>query len=312
MAEFKRGLGRRFNPKGLEALIDIGSEEFDSENKNESGITEVDIMKIQPNRSQPRKKFNDESISELCESIKQVGIIQPLVVIQTGEFYEIVAGERRYRAARLAGIEKVPVIIKKYSELEILQTALIENIQREDLNPVDEAMTYKKFNEEFSLSQEEIAKKVGKSRSAVANSMRLLKLGENVLDMLRQGELSVGHCKVLLGIEDEEEQKYLADKIISENMSVRQTETMVNEAALNLKNKDKANDNNSDKPNEPDNIGFKPYEYFEKQASAIVGAKVRVRNSGKVKKVVFEFYSDDEIDGFLGLLKNAGITEEES
>ncbi|MCD8238072.1 MAG: ParB/RepB/Spo0J family partition protein [Clostridiales bacterium] len=304
MAEFKHGLGRGFNPRGLSALIDTGSDDEKQINRPEGSVVEVDIMKIQPNRTQPRRKFYNESIEELAVSIKEVGIIQPLIVTKIGEFYEIVAGERRYRAARIAGFQKVPVIVREYSELEALQTALIENIQREDLNPVDEAATYKRFNEEFSLSQEDIAKKVGKSRSSVANSMRLLKLDEVVLNMLKEETLTVGHCKALLGIENNEVQRKLAEMIVKECLSVRQTEKLVNKALQN------PGEEIENKEEQADKSDIHRYDYFEKQISAIVGSKVKVKDSGKIKKVVFEFYSDDEIDGFLGLIKNAAVTED--
>ncbi|MCD8157686.1 MAG: ParB/RepB/Spo0J family partition protein [Clostridiales bacterium] len=298
MADFKRGLGRGFNARGLGALIDTGEDDKPEVKaaEGENGVTEIDIMKIEPNKTQPRKKFNNESIDELAESIKQVGIIQPLIVTKDGEFYTIVAGERRYRAARQAGLEKVPVIIRNYSELESLQAALIENIQREDLNPVDEAMTYKRFNEEFSLSQEEIAKKVGKNRSTVANSMRLLKLDDRVLQLINEKKLTTGHGKTLLSLEDKDLQFELAERIVKEDLSVRKTEEMVKLAAdvkEQLVKENKRGQKEIDKT----------YSYAENELRNILGAKVHIKAVGKKRKMEIEFYSDDQIDGFLNLIK---------
>ncbi|MCC8098352.1 MAG: ParB/RepB/Spo0J family partition protein [Eubacterium sp.] len=298
MADFKRGLGRGFNARGLSALIDTGEDDKPEVKaaEGENGVTEIDIMKIEPNKTQPRKKFNNESLDELAESIKQVGIIQPLIVTKDGEFYIIVAGERRYRAARLAGLEKVPVIIRNYSELESLQTALLENIQREDLNPVDEAMTYKRFNEEFSLSQEEIAKKVGKNRSTVANSMRLLKLDERVLQLINEKKLTTGHGKALLALEDKDLQFEFAERIVKEDLSVRKAEEMVKLAADVQEQLVKENKRGQKKIDTT-------YSYAENELRNILGAKVHIKAVGKKRKMEIEFYSDDQIDGFLNLIK---------
>lgn len=295
MAEFKRGLGRGFKPRGLEALIDTGKEEA-NKTAEANGVTEIDIMKIEPNKKQPRKKFEQESLEELADSIREVGIIQPLIVTKNGEFYEIVAGERRYRAARLAGLEKLPVIIREYGELEALQAALIENIQREDLNPVEEAMTYKRFNEEFSLSQEEIAKKVGKNRSTVANSMRLLKLDSRVLSMLDEGKISSGHCKALLGIEDGNRQNELAEKVIKEDLSVRKAEELVRtEAAKTEKKPEKE---------KKERYNYNIYRFAERELRTIIGAYVKITPIGKKRRVQIDFSSDEEVDGFLSLMKS--------
>lgn len=293
MAKFERGLGRGFNARGLNALIDTEVEEVNNLPNVNTGVTEIDIMHIEPNKDQPRKEFNKDSIDELASSIKQVGIIQPLIVTKKGDFYEIVAGERRYRAARLAGLEKIPVIVREYSELEALQTALIENVQREDLNPIEEALTYKRFNEEFSLSQEEIAEKVGKSRPAVANSMRLLKLDTRVIDYIRSGRLSAGHGKALLSIDNFDDQLDLAQKCMENSYSVRQAEDMARRIVNGSKQK-------TDK--EPvENI----YHYVEKELSDMIGAKVNIKRKGKSRKLEIEFYSDEEIEGFISLIKKS-------
>ncbi|MCD8089821.1 MAG: ParB/RepB/Spo0J family partition protein [Clostridiales bacterium] len=300
MADFKRGLGRGFNARGLSALIDTGEDDKpeNSSGSSENGVVEIDIMKIEPNKKQPRRKIDSESLDELAESIKQVGIIQPLIVTKDGEFYEIVAGERRYRAARQAGLDKVPVIIRDYNELEALQTALIENIQREDLNPVDEAMTYKRFNEEFSLSQEEIAKKVGKNRSTVANSMRLLKLDKRVLKIINDKKLTTGHGKALLALEDKDLQYEFADRIVKEELSVRKAEEMVK---LVAEVEEQVVKENKRGQKEIDTT----YAYVENELRSILGAKVHIKKVGKKKKLEIEFYSDEQIDGFYNLIKGS-------
>ena len=214
----KKGLG-----KGLESLISSNILEED----NQSSVLEIDINKITPNKNQPRISFNEEALNELAESIKEVGVIQPIAVKSVDEYYEIIAGERRWRAARIAGLKTIPAIVKDMEGLKALEAALIENIQREDLNPIEEALTYCRFSEEFNLNQEEIAKKVGKSRSAVANAMRLVNLDKRVITFVREGKLSSGHGRALLAIEDNDFQFELAEKIIEEGLSVRQTEELV-------------------------------------------------------------------------------------
>ena len=297
MAEYRRGLGRGFKSKGLEALIDTGNRGSDN-NESENSVIEIDIMKIEPNKKQPRKKFERENLEELADSIREIGIIQPLIVTKDGEFYKIVAGERRYRAARIAGVDKIPVIVRKYDELEALQAALIENIQREDLDPIDEAMTYKRFNEEFSLSQEEIAKKVGKNRSTVANSMRLLKLDERVLELLKNKKLSVGHCKVILGVENGDLQYDCAQRILDEDMSVRKAEEMVKIMSDNEEDHIKSIERDK-------RITQNIYAYAENELRVILGANVKIRQAGKKRRVQIDFSSDEEVDGFLSLMKSS-------
>ncbi len=297
MAEYRRGLGRGFKSKGLEALIDTGNRGSDN-NESKNSVIEIDIMKIEPNKKQPRKKFERENLEELADSIKEIGIIQPLIVTKDGEFYKIVAGERRYRAARIAGVDKIPVIVRKYDELEALQAALIENIQREDLDPIDEAMTYKRFNEEFSLSQEEIAKKVGKNRSTVSNSMRLLKLDERVLELLKNKKLSVGHCKVILGVENGDLQYDCAQRILDEDMSVRKAEEMVKIMSDNEEDHIKSIERDK-------RITQNIYAYAENELRVILGANVKIRQAGKKRRVQIDFSSDEEVDGFLSLMKSS-------
>ena len=230
----KRGLG-----KGLDSLIPNSvlkpatPEKLAEENKvsvkteEKAAETMVKITKIEPNREQPRKHFDEEALNELAESIKHYGLISPILVQDKKDHYEIIAGERRWRAAKIAGLKEVPVIIREYTEREIAEIALIENVQREDLNPIEEAMGYKRLIEEFDLKQEEVAECVSKSRSAITNSLRLLKLSEEVQKYLVDGELSMGHARALLAVEDSEKQTFLAKKIINEKLSVRDVEKLV-------------------------------------------------------------------------------------
>ena len=234
MAVKKSGLG-----KGLDSLIKDNSSakktaaaNTSSENKAEemkSGEQMMKINMVEPNRDQPRKKFEEDALLELADSIKQFGVLQPLLVRKRKDYYEIIAGERRWRAAKMAGVKEVPVIIKDYTEQEIVEIGLIENIQRENLNPIEEAMAFKKLLEEFNLKQDEVAERVSKSRTAVTNSMRLLKLDERVQEMIVDDMISTGHARALLAIDDKEQQYDLANKIFDEKLSVRETEKLVKE-----------------------------------------------------------------------------------
>ena len=220
-----RGLGKGLG-KGLDALIPPSTNEGTNKQSkngkdNEKGNeTIVKITKVEPNREQPRKNFDEDALLELADSIKQFGVIQPIVVQDRKEYYEIIAGERRWRAAKMAGLKEIPVIIKNYTEQEIVEISLIENIQREDLNPIEEAQAYKKLLTEFNLKQDEVAERVSKSRTAVTNSMRLLKLCDEVQQMVINEMLSTGHARALLAIEDAEEQYTLAQKVFDEKLSV--------------------------------------------------------------------------------------------
>ena len=236
MAVKRNGLG-----KGLDSLIPDRSDKavkkpVKQENVtqpekqgivNESGEMLIKINQVEPNREQPRKDFDEDALLELADSIKQFGVLQPLVVQKKKDYYEIIAGERRWRAAKLAGLKEIPVIIKNYTDQEIVEISLIENIQRENLNPIEEAMAYKRLLEEFSLKQDEVAERVSKSRTAVTNSMRLLKLSEKVQRMIVDDMITTGHARALLAIDDEEQQYILANKIFDEKLSVRETEKLV-------------------------------------------------------------------------------------
>jgi ParB family chromosome partitioning protein len=223
----KKVLGR-----GLGALIPQRQEPAPAEVSATQGLAEIPISQIQPNPFQPRKTFNEASIDELARSVREHGIVQPLVVTRAGDKYKLIAGERRFRAAQKAGLTTVPVLIKEMmAEGDALQIALIENIQREDLNPIEEAMAYHQLHDDFQLTQEEISKRVGKERSTVANFLRLLKLPDPVKKLLASGQLSMGHARALLAIESPKKQEQLADRVVRKNLNVRQTEMLASESS---------------------------------------------------------------------------------
>lgn len=284
----KKGLG-----KGIDALItgDNGSEKAGK-------VLEIDINQIEPNRDQPRKIFRQEELAELAESIRQYGIISPIIVKKENDYYSIIAGERRWRAARIAELTSVPVIVRDYDDFDTLHVALIENLQRADLNPVEEALSFRRLLDEFDLTQEAVAEKIGKSRSAVANSLRLLNLSERILGHLQEDRLSAGHAKVLLGVADDTQRDALADQIAEESLSVRETERLV--AALSKGKKEKARDANlSPKPSE--------YVYLENELNTALGTKVNIKSgkSGDKGKIEIEFFSKEELDRIYLQLKGA-------
>jgi len=216
----KGGLGKGF---GLEALISTETVEVITDKKN---ALELDIDTVEPNREQPRKKFDKEKLQALADSINEHGIISPIIAVKEKDYYKIVAGERRWRAAKLLGLKKVPVIVKEYDELETEQVALVENLQREDLNLIEEATGYMRLIERFGLTQEELSKKIGKSRTAITNTMRILKLPRKVLDLIEEGKLTEGHARAILGAKDEKEMIKLAQMVVNLDLSVRQTEAL--------------------------------------------------------------------------------------
>jgi len=289
----KRGLG-----KGLDSLI--SAETIKPAKKDETGQTEtlVKITKVEPNRDQPRKSFDEDALQELAESVKQYGLLQPILVQDRKDYYEIIAGERRWRAAKLAGLKEVPVIIKNYTEQEIMEISLIENIQREDLNPIEEALAYKKLLEEFQLKQDELAERVSKSRTTITNSMRLLKLCDYVQQMIIDGKLSTGHARALISIEDEEQQKQLAEKIFDEKLSVRDAEKIV-KGILNPAKKKSA------KEEVPKNIQY-IYEDIENKLKEKLSRKVSINAKGEkgMGKIELEFYSNDDLDRLTQALSN--------
>lgn len=251
------------------------------------------ITLVEPNRKQPRKNFNEDSLQELSDSIKQVGLIQPILVQDRKDHYEIIAGERRWRAAKMAGLKEVPVIIRDYSEQEIMEISLIENIQREDLNPIEEAQAYKRLLEEFHLKQDEVAERVSKSRTAVTNSMRLLKLGEKVQQMVIDEMISTGHARALLAVEDQEEQYELAQKIFDEKLSVREVEKLVKNLHKPEKEKKK-----------PENQTMQAiYQDIEDKLKQRLSTKVTVTPKGEGSgKIEIEFYNHEDLDRLLDII----------
>lgn len=274
----KRGLG-----KGLGALF------LSAETDQETGVREIRINEIEPNLDQPRKHFNDEKLEQLAESIKIHGIVQPLIVKKEANMYKIVAGERRWRAARLAGLNSVPVIIKELSSKQVMEIALIENIQREDLNPIEEAEAYEKLISEFEMTQDDVAKAIGKSRPAISNAIRLLTLQDKLKNYVINGEISSGHARALLVIEDKELQNKAAEEIISKGINVRETEALVKRL---LKKKEKTKHKKLSAE----------YLALEDKFREIFGTKVKVLNNNKKGKIVIEYYSADELDRIVEMI----------
>ncbi len=292
-----RGLG-----KGLDALIPSGinekSEKTEKQKKTEEksgGETIVNITKVEPNREQPRKNFDEDALEELAESIKQFGLLQPILVQDRKTYYEIIAGERRWRAAKKAGLKEVPVIIKNLSEQEIVEISLIENIQRENLNPIEEAQAYKRLLTEFNLKQDEVAERVAKSRTAVTNSMRLLKLCDNVQQMVIEGMISTGHARALISIEDPEQQYNIAQQIFDEKLSVRDVEKLVKN--LNKPAKVSSKKETIDKSLEA------VYQDIEENLKQKLSTKVSITSKGNgAGKLEIEFYSHDDLERLMDLL----------
>lgn len=297
MAVRKGGLG-----KGLDSMIPdkIGKTSKD-QTEAVKPDTMMDINKVEPNREQPRKNFDEDALLELSESIKQFGVIQPLIVQDRKTYYEIIAGERRWRAAKMAGLKEVPVIIKNYTEQEIMEISLIENIQREDLNPIEEALAYKKLLTEFHLKQDEVAERVSKSRTAVTNSMRLLKLNEKVQQMLIDDMLSTGHARALLAIDDSEEQYNLAQRIFDEKMSVREVEKLVKKLQKEKTEKSKENIQPDQSLEQMQAI----YHDLEEKMKGIFGTKVSINSKDMKKgKIEIEYYSPDELDHIMDMFRS--------
>ena len=261
--------------------------QVESAAKEKDGQVMMKINDVEPNREQPRKNFEEDALLELADSIKQFGVLQPLIVQKRKDYYEIIAGERRWRAAKLAGVKEVPVIVKNYTDQEILEISLIENIQRENLNPIEEAMAYKKLLNEFKLKQDEVAERVSKSRTAVTNSMRLLKLSAKVQQMIIDDMISTGHARALLAIDDEEQQYLLATKIFDEKLSVRETEKLIK----SLKNPKK-----QVKVVKTVENAF-VYDDLAEKMKRVLGTKVSISPKGNGKgKIEIEYYSDDELE----------------
>jgi ParB family chromosome partitioning protein len=295
MAAKGRGLG-----KGLDSLIPAAISKEESgqvNNNNNSGAeTIVKITMVEPNREQPRKNFDEDALQELADSIKQYGLLQPILVQDRKTYYEIIAGERRWRAAKLAGLKEVPVIIRDYTDQEIVEISLIENIQREDLNPIEEAQAYKRLLTEFNLKQDEVAERVSKSRTAVTNSMRLLKLCDEVQQMIIDDMISTGHARALISIEDPEQQYTIAQKVFDEKLSVRDVEKLVK----NLNKPEK------EKKEVPEDKSLEIiYRDVEEKLRQSLGTKVSISSKGNGSgKVEIEFYNHDDLDKIIELLSS--------
>ena len=284
----KSGLG-----KGLGAIL---TDKYDSqalEYSDNSSVIELKIVDVEPNKDQPRKEFDKEKLDELADSISKHGVIQPIIVTKKGETYQIVAGERRWRASKQAGLKKIPAIIRDYDEIKVMEVALIENLQREDLNPVEEALGYKSLMDNFSLTQDKISERVGKSRSAVANSLRLLNLPEKVLKMLEKGKISTGHAKVILSVSNKNEQIQIAEIVAEKQMTVRETESFI-------KNKSKTK-KTSTKMSAEVKMAIKE---MENSFSKYFGTKVKIKETNGKGKIEIAYYSHEEFERIMEILKN--------
>ena len=312
MAAKRGGLG-----KGLDSLIpqnkNVQASEKSATKKADKPVVKTEIVekvvekivekvvheeqmmklnKIEPNREQPTKNFDEDALVELADSIKQFGVIQPLIVQKKDDYYEIIAGERRWRAAKLAGLKEVPVIVKEFTEQEAVEIALIENIQRENLNPIEEAQAYKRLLTEFNLKQDEVAERVSKSRTAVTNSMRLLKLDEKIQQMVVDEMISTGHARALLAIEDKEEQLTLASRIFDEKLSVRDVENII-----------RLMKNPKPKKEKPVLVNDFIYRDLEEKMKSVIGTKVSINQKTKNKgKIEIEYYSNEELEHIFDLL----------
>ena len=296
----KKGLG-----KGLDSLITdkVNTKPVASKNnptpKSEHAADAImmNITKVEPNREQPRKKFDEDALLELSESIKQYGVLQPLLVSDKKDYYEIIAGERRWRAAKMAGLKEIPVLVKEFTDQEMVEISLIENIQREDLNPVEEAEAYKRLIDEFHLKQDEIAERVSKSRTAITNVLRLLKLDNRVQQMMVDEMISAGHARAILGIADYEKQYSVAMKVFDEKLSVRETEKLVKV----ITNPPKKREVSTDSAEEA------IYESLEEKMKNITGTRVFIhRKKNNKGKIEIEYYSRDDLDRIIELFESIG------
>lgn len=286
----KTGLGR-----GLDFIFDDNSIESDG-----SGVTSLRISDVEPKSDQPRKNFDNEALSQLADSIAANGVLQPILVREVDSgFYQIIAGERRWRASKLAGLTEIPAIVMEADDLKTAQIALIENIQREDLNAYEEAKAYRALIDQFELTQEEVAGRLGKSRSSIANSLRLLDLPEEISDLLQGDKLSAGHCKALLGLRDRSKLRALAEKIINNNLSVREAEALVRKA-----NKPEKNENEI----EPLKVDY--VAELEKKVTGLTGRYCKIQTKGQRKTVSIEYGGDGDLEKLLSILCGKDITAE--
>ena len=295
----KGGLGKGLG-KGLDLLISNEYVEKEKQKKTEekSAETMLKIRLIEANSGQPRAYFDEDSLSELAESVKKYGVIQPIIVRKQDDHYEIVAGERRWRAAKLAGLKEIPAIIKDYGEQEMAEISLIENLQRQDLNPIEEARAYQTLIKKYHLKQDEIAERVSKGRTVITNALRLLKLDQKVQEMLIEGLLTTGHAKVLLGLEAKEQQIEVAERIVDDQLSVRETERLI-KSMLNKKETHQQ----KELPNQS------LYQQIEEKMKQKIGTMVKIKRKADQKgKIEIDYYSADDLERIIELL---GITEEQ-
>lgn len=314
MAKMKRGLGKGLGAFfGDEVVQEVneehvesseaehgsaapGQEEAQKKEKNKTGEIQLKITRIEPSQEQPRKDFNEEQMKELADSIRQYGILQPLLVQKKGDYYEIIAGERRWRAAKMAGLKEVPVVIREYNAQQAVEISLIENVQREDLNPIEEAMAYQRLMQEFHLTQEEIADRVSKNRTTITNSVRLLNLCEEVQKMLMSGQITSGHARALLGIEDGEVQLQIAQRIEKERLSVREVEKLVKAMGKEPRKK---------KENQQDEALELIFRDLEDRMKSIMGTKVNISRKDKNKgRIEIEYYSESELERIVELIES--------
>ena len=311
----KRGLGRGLDSmiprkagentaaekKGAAAGKSDGSDKDHVQSTETGPERMVKLSKVEPNRNQPRKVFNEDALLELSESIKQYGVLQPLLVSARDGYYEIIAGERRWRAAKMAGLKEIPVIVREYNNQQIVEISLIENIQREDLNAIEEARAFKNLIDEFGLTQDELADKVSKSRTAVTNSMRLLKLEEKVQQMLIDEMITPGHARALLAVADPEMQISLATKIFDEKLSVRETEQIVKN--ITTKKPEKRVPVRKNNPAED-----AAYEQIEERIKSVLGTKVQIqRKSSNKGKIEIEYYTRDDFERIVDMLQSISL-----
>jgi len=299
----KKGLG-----KGLNALLAHTEIPASEAIRADEEIFEVDISKVAPNPEQPRKHFEASQIEELAESISTFGIIQPLIVKKDGEGYVIVAGERRWRAAQLAKLERVPVIVREYTDMQTLEIALIENVQRENLNPIEEANCYKRLNDEFNLTQEQISKKVGKSRSHISNSIRLLRLDPKIQTYLSGGQLTPGHGKAILAIDNKEIQNYFARKMVEDELSVREAEEFVRKYATPMTEEEKRELLESGGESIEKKIAEKKYVHFQMELRGLLSTRVNIRDNrtgSSGGKIEINYFSEDDLGRIVDLIKSS-------
>ena len=292
----KKGLGRGLDSIFADNYIEVATKD--------EGIQTLRISQIEPKADQPRKHFDEEALLELSDSIKAHGLLQPIIVRESSEgYYQIIAGERRWRASKLAGLTEIPAIIMQADALEAAEIAIIENIQRQDLNAYEEAAAYNSLMEQYGLTQEEVAQKVGKSRSAVANAMRLLDLPDDVLEMLKTGDISAGHARALLGLKNKDSIVDTAEQILVRSLSVRDTESLVKRLNKEFEKGETAEEKTSEE------IRVDYIKDLEKKAMYLTGKRVKIKTKGKVSTVEIDFYGNDDLEEILVKLCGKGIVE---